>query len=130
MDATIIALISLVVGLIGSVVGAFAWLMGEVRKSSAASVRATENLRDYMNARIDAAVRDAAAERQTMRNDFVSTTKSINEDIRRLAEVMVRRTDVDAMEVRLARFVDRLEQKFDTAMGRMGARQSPGSNSP
>lgn len=118
MESSTIALIGLVLGLVGSIVGSFAYLMGELRKVASTSRRDIENARDYLNGRIEGLARNEQLERQTMRNDFVNSTQRVESDLRRVSEAMVRRADVDALESRVVRATERLEQKFDTIMSR------------
>lgn len=118
MESSTIALIGLVLGLVGSIVGSFAYLMGELRKVASTSRRDIENARDYLNGRIEGLARNEQLERQTMRNDFVNSTQRVESDLRRVSEAMVRRADVDALENRVVRATERLEQKFDTIMSR------------
>lgn len=118
MESSTIALIGLVLGLVGSIVGSFAYLMGELRKVASTSRRDIENARDYLNGRVEGLARNEQLERQTMRNDFVNSTQRVESDLRRVSEAMVRRADVDALEGRVVRATERLEQKFDTLMSR------------
>jgi hypothetical protein len=118
MESSTIALIATVIALIGSVVGAFAWLTGEMNKKASQLQRNLDNLRDLTNGRIDGLARNEQLERQTMRNDFVNSIQRVEGDLRRLSEAMVRRPDVDALESRVVRAADRLEQKFDAIMSR------------
>ena len=109
MESSTIALIGLVLSMIGAIVGSFAYLMGEIRKVSASARRDADNNRDYLNGRIDAVARSMAQDVVSMRNDVVMSTQRFEQDFRRLSEAMVRRTDVDALETRLVRAVDKLE---------------------
>lgn len=116
MDSSTIALLGLVLALLGAIMGSFAYLMGEIRKAGATSRRDLESARDYLNARIEALGRNEAQERSALRTEFVSATGRVEADLRRLAEAMVRRSDVEALEHRLTRSAERLEQKFDAVL--------------
>ena len=129
MESSTIALIGTIIALIGSIVGAFAWLMGEIRKAAAQAQRNLDNLRDHTNGRIDVLARNEQLERQTMRNDFVNSTRSIESDVRRVSEAMVRRTDADALENRFVRATERLEGKLDSLISRRPAPRDPGNGS-
>lgn len=132
MDSTTIALIGLVLGLVGAIVGSFAYLMGEIRKVAAGSTtRLDQAVRD-LNTRIESSTRNEAQERATMRAEFATITARIEADLRRLSEGVVRRSDMDALENRLTRSAERLEQKFDNIMARLGVGagypKAPGSD--
>jgi hypothetical protein len=128
MDSSMIAVIGVVLSLVGAVVGSFAYLMGEIRKVGISAKRDLENVRDYLNDRIESSQQHAASERAALRTEFVQSTGRVETDIRRLTESMVRRADVDALESRLTRSTERLEAKFDTLITRNNRAGSPHNN--
>lgn len=121
-----VALLGLVLALIGAVVGSFAYLMGEIRKVGSAAQSHLDNTRDYLTGRIEAFARTEAQERAALRAEFIQSTGRVEQDLRRLSENVVRRQDIDALETRQGRSIERLESKFDTLI----TRRSPGSNFP
>jgi hypothetical protein len=127
MDSSMIALLGLVLGLIGAIVGSFAYLMGEIRKVGARAQVHLDNTRDYLTSRIEAFARTESQERATLRSEFVQSTGRVEADLRRLSEAVVRRQDIDALETRQGRSIERLEQKFDTLLTR--GRNPPLGNS-
>ena len=118
MESSTIAVIGIVLSMIGGIVGSFAYLMGEIRKVSSSARRDADNNRDYLNGRIDAVARTMAQDLMTMRNDVVSSTQRFEQDFRRVSDVMVRRADVDALEARLVRNMEKLEGKTDQLLTR------------
>jgi hypothetical protein len=124
MESSTIALIGLVLSMIGAIVGSFAYLMGEIRKVSASARRDADNNRDYLNGRIDAVARTVAQDLVTMRGDFVNSTQRLEADFRRISEAMVRRSDVDALEQRVVRSMEKLEAKSDQLLTRRGIPES------
>lgn len=122
-----IALIGLVLGLIGAIVGSFAYLMGEIRKVGAGARRDIDNARDYLNGRIEALSRTEVQERGALRAEFIGNAGRMEADLRRLSEAVVRRQDIDALETRQGRSIERLEAKFDTLItGRAARHFTPG----
>ena len=120
MESSTIALIGLVLGLIGAIVGSFAYLMGEIRKVGATAQRNIDNLRDYVSSNLEQFRRNEAQERASLRTEFVTSTGRIEADLKRLSEQVVRRSDVEQLETRLTRSTDRLEAKFDNITTRLG----------
>jgi hypothetical protein len=114
MDATMVSLLGLVLGLIVAVVGSFAWLMGEIRKVAARADQHIDTARDYLNGRIEGLSRSEANERASLRSELVNSTGRVETDLRRLSEVVVRRQDVDALETRLSRYIERIEVKVES----------------
>ena len=119
MDATVIAILGLVLGLIGAVVGSFAYLMGEIRKSGVTARRDVENSREYILGRLENLSQKEAQERQNLRIEFVQTTGRVESDLRKLSDNVVRREDMSQLEQRITRSNDRLERKFDAIQGRL-----------
>lgn len=113
MTNATIALLALVIGLIGSIVGAFAYLMGEIRKIGTTAKADNDSLREAVNARLDSVVRTEMQERAALRAEFSVTTARIEHELRTLSERVVRRQDLEAVEARLTRGYERLETKFD-----------------
>lgn len=118
MDSQTIALIGLILALIGAIVGSFAYLMGEIRKVSSGAHRELENTRDYLTGRMDTLAKNEAQERATLRTEYLSAAARIETDLRKMADSVVRRSDVDALEQRLTRSNERLEVKFDALITR------------
>lgn len=137
MDSTTIALIALILTLIATIIGAFAFLMGENKKVAATARRDDDNNRDYLNGRIDgvartlnerieAFARTEAQERMDLRKEFVNSLSRFVEDLRRVSEAMVRRSDVDALESRLVRGLDKLESQIMTRRSGLDIRRGSG----
>jgi uncharacterized protein HemX len=125
MDSQTIAIIGLVLGLIGAIVGSFAYLMGEIRKVGATARRELENNRDHLTNRIDTMAKNEAQERQVLRTEYLSAAARIETDLKKLAENVVRRSDMESLEGRLSRGSERLEVKFDGLLARFSGGAFP-----
>ena len=119
MDPSIIGLLALIVALIGSIVGAFAYLMGEMRKIITTMERGDDELREQTQKRIEQVVRRDDEERNRLRVEILSTISRTEGEMRSLADRVVRRNDVEQIEARLTRSYDKLEAKIDLLTVRM-----------
>ncbi len=122
MDSTTVGLLSLVLGLIGAIVGAFAYLVGDIRKMGASAKRDLDIARESLLGRIEALARGEAQERNSLRLEFVSANNRVETDLRKLSEQVVRREDMAQLEARITRSSDRLERKFDAIQSRLTGR--------
>lgn len=113
MNETFIALVSLVVGLVATIVGGFAYLMGEIRKVATGTAKDIALLRTEINAKVDQNAQRETEARESMRSEVNAAITRIETELRSMSERLVRRTDVEAVEARLTRVSDKLERKLD-----------------
>lgn len=116
MNDQTIALLALVLAVVGSVAGSFAYLMGEMRKVSSTASKENETLEDRMVERLKEVVKAEQQARQELRRELMQSNDRLGDDVRRLSENVVKRADVDAIETRLTRSYERMEGKFDTLL--------------
>lgn len=122
VDQTTIALVALLVGIVGSTLGAFAYISGELRKATQVARHENDTLKDALNNRIDTVASAATASREALRSELLGTINRVEAEVRSMGERVVRRTDMEQLEVRLTRSYDRLDRKLDelgTAVSRL-----------
>jgi uncharacterized lipoprotein len=118
---SMIALIGVILALLAAIIGAFAYVTGEIRKVANNNRRDLDDMRATTNARLDQALLAEREERSTMRTEFLGSVSRVEAELRQISDRAVRRADFDALETRLVRTIEKVELKFDTLSNRLGS---------
>lgn len=112
-DSETIALVGMIVLLISSVVGGFAYLNGEIRRARTAGSNEAKQFRMELEAKLDQQYQREMRERNDLRLELRTFIQSLENEVRSLRDHLARRSDMIDTETRVNRSLEKIDRRLD-----------------